>query len=204
MTVPSASGQQAIVNLSNQTSGISGQAPVDCYDGSLLDFAWVSVGTILNQNLFGGMNVQYVSGVLIPNQTYFTNNNWGIAWSGDYLATGTTNLTYQSKTYSLTLNQSPMHLACQTTSTGAAAFESVTVAAGTYPNALKVVCSLSVQANVNVNGVDYAGTFTGNTTQWFAPGVGLVKLRADSASLHYLIFDIPLTVNSSVELLNQH
>jgi hypothetical protein len=76
-----------------------------------------------------------------------------------------------------------MHLACQTAGTGSAAFETVTVAAGTYANAVKVICSLSVQANINVNGSNYSGTFTGNTTQWFAQNVGLVKLQTDYDNL---------------------
>jgi hypothetical protein len=94
-----------------------------------------------------------------------------------------------------------MHLACQTAGTGSAAFETITVAAGKYTNALKVYCSLSVQAGIKLNGETYSGTFSGSTTQWFAPNVGMVKLRADSAMLHYLSFNIPLGVNSSIELV---
>ncbi|HTX91760.1 MAG TPA: hypothetical protein VMC09_11165 [Anaerolineales bacterium] len=202
MAVPSTSGQQAMVSLNNLSSGIGSQAGITCSNAAIQNFAWGAAAEILNQVSLNGLSVQYVSGVLIPSQATLANNNWKYSWTGDYSVTGQATVTYKGKSYTVVTNHSPMHLACHTAGSGSGAFEAIQVKAGSFTTALKVLCSVSLQATIKVGGLSYTGTVTGNTTHWLVPNVGLVKLRVDSATLSYLIFTLPLTVNSNVELTN--
>jgi hypothetical protein len=100
---------------------------------------------------------------------------------------------------SVTLNNAPVTLSCQTLAAGDAAFENITVAAGTF-RALKIVCTQQGQVTANVNGITVTGLAEGRSNQWFAPRIGLVKMQVVSASVR--VFDIPfsLLTDNNLEL----
>jgi hypothetical protein len=200
MSVPSVSGSQALVNLSNQATHLSSQAAVDCENGAIRNFPWMAASMLFNQTINGSMSAQYVSGLLAPSQPTFANNNWNLTWNGQYTLTGSGTVEFQGNKYALSLNQAPLALNCHTLGSGAAAFEPITVAAGSFPSALKVICSMQTQATLKANGYTVTGNVTGQSTQWFGPGVGLLKMQVDSANIQYLIFTAPLNVSGGLEL----
>ncbi len=202
MIVAEVSGQQAKVDVTNLATGGFSRTLVDCDNGVIRSFPSVVGGLLLNNVTLGTLNVQYVSGVLAPSQAAFESVNWGLQWTGIYNLSGSANVPFQGNNFSLVLNKSPLTLTCQTTAFGAAAFDAITVIAGTYPKALKVICVAESLVTGTVNGQPVSGTITGRSTQWFALNVGLLKMQVDSASFSLLGISLPLNLDSQVELLH--
>jgi hypothetical protein len=201
MGVTSVNGQQASVDVSNQGTGIVSHALVDCQDDTILNFPFMEAGVLIGDALQGSVDTRYVSGVLAPNQSQFEAHNWGLDWQGNFSLSGSGHVRLNGTDFGLTLADSPLNLHCQTTGLGDAAFESVTVAAGTFSHALKVVCTAQTKGTGSINGQSISGVVTGQTTQWFAPNIGLLKMQVDSTSIKVLrLFSIPLTVDGNVEL----
>jgi hypothetical protein len=62
-------------------------------------------------------------------------------------------------------------------------FESVTVAAGTFANCAKIVTATTMTLTFSSDGS--TATSAGTQTDWYAPGIGLVKTRSDFTSGPY-------------------
>jgi hypothetical protein len=202
MNVTSVSGQRGNVEVSNQATGIVSHATVECDNDIILNFPWMVVGMLFGDQVNGTVNTQYVSGVLAPSQSAFLASNWGLSWKGEYRVSGTGKVRFRGQDFDLVLNDSPLQLTCTTTAVGDAAFQSITVPAGYFARALKVVCTAVSQGAGTVNGQTVSGVVTGRTTQWFAPNVGLLKLQVDSTDINVLgLISIPLTVDGHIELI---
>jgi hypothetical protein len=87
-----------------------------------------------------------------------------LAWSSQYLVSGNTTINRNGSQFNVTMNNSPVTLTCQTLAAGDAAFETVTVAAGTF-RALKVVCTEQGQVIATVNGLQVSGLADGRSKQ---------------------------------------
>jgi len=204
MKVLSVDGSQGLVAVQNQSRGLNGQTYVVCDRDIIINFPSLNAELLLGNALDGTMRADYVSGVLAPNEAAFAGNNWALAWSGRYLISGSGMVKFRGSDFNLVLNPSDITMTCQTLASGEAAFESVTVTAGTF-RALKVVCVGQGQGLGTINGSPITGWVTAQSTQWFAPYVGLVKMRSDYANLDVFGFTIPLDtngLNGSVELRN--
>lgn len=200
MVVSAVGGQQGQIDVTSRASGIASRAIVDCDNGVIRNFPSMFNDLLFNNASNGTMNMQYVSGVLAPGQSAFEQNNWGLAWSGEYRISGSISVPFQGETYSMELNNSPTTLSCQTLATGSAAFETITIAAGTFPQALRVACTGKSQVTSTINGHTIVGTMIANSTQWFAPNIGLLKMQVDSVSLAAVGLSIPVNINGQVEL----
>jgi len=77
---------------------------------------------------------------------------------------GNTTINRNGSQFNVTMNNSPVTLTCQTLAAGDAAFETVTVAAGTF-RALKVVCTEQGQVIATVNGLQVSGLADGRSKQ---------------------------------------
>lgn len=201
MVVVAVSGQQGQVDVHNEATGAVSRAIVECDNGVIRSFPFIQ-GAMLSNNIInaGTMNVQYVSGVLAPSLAAFSINNWGLSWEGKYRLSGNAGVVFRGQTFELVLDNSPVTLTCQTTGTGDAAFEVITVLAGTA-EALKVVCTAQGQVTGTVNGLPAIGTITGQTTQWFAD-VGLIKMQVNSANFNIFGISLPLELDGQVELVS--
>ena len=191
MNVLSVNNSQGNVQVINQSTGSTKQVQIQCVGDVIRSSPFMSLDVLFGNSLDSTVTASYVSGVLAPNESAFLNNNWALAWSSQYVVSGTTSINRNGAQLSATLNNSPATLNCQTLSTGEAAFETVTVAAGTF-RALKVVCSEQAQVTTNLNGVSVTGMAEGRSTQWFAPYIGLVKMQVDYAAVK--IFDISFSL----------
>jgi len=199
MNVLSVNNSQGNVQITNQTTGSTKQVQVLCAGDVIRNFPFMSVDALFGTSLNSTVAASYVSGVLAPNESAFKNNNWALAWSSQYVVTGTTSINRGGTQISATLNNSPATLNCQTLATGDAAFETVTVAAGTF-RALKVVCSEQAQVTTNLNGVSVTGVAEGRSYQWFAPYVGLVKMQVDYAVVKIFDISFSLLTDNNLEL----
>jgi hypothetical protein len=175
MSVLSVNGSQGNVLVNIEPLGASKQVQVHCDGDVIRSFPFLSMDVLLGNSVYSAMSAIYVSGALAPNEAAFLKNNWALAWSSQYLVSGNTVITWNSKQFDVTLNNSLVTLTCQTLGAGDAAFETVTVAAGSF-RALKVVCTEQVEVTATVNGTAVTGTATGRSYQWFALNTGLVKM----------------------------
>ena len=197
MNVTSVGSSRGDVTINNQTTGTSKQVLVQCEGDIIRSFPSMSLDALFGSALSGDMTANYVSGVLAPNEAAFLNTNWALAWSSNYLVTGTAVVSRNDTQVSVSLNDAPVSLTCQTLATGDAAFENITVPAGTF-RALKVICTAQGHVTAVVNGVSVSGTVEGQSFHWFAPYVGQVKMQVTAALVR--VFDIPFTLSTDSTL----
>jgi hypothetical protein len=202
MVVAGAGGLQAIVGVTNLTSKAFSQATVDCDNGVIRSFPAIFGGLLLSNMALGGVNVQYLSGILAPSQAAFERANWNLAWSGTYSVSGSANnVPYQGANISIVLDHAPMTFTCQTAGAGNAAFENISAAAGNF-RALKVYCHISSQVVISINGQTGNGTLSGSSTQWFGLNTGLLRMVINSSDFNLSGLPVPSYVNTQVELLH--
>jgi hypothetical protein len=193
MTVTSVQGGFGNVNIVNQSRGTNSNVQVVCDRDIILNFPFLNAEALLSDALNGTVNVAYAGGVLAPNEAAFNASNWALSWSSQYIINGSGTIIYNGNTFNITLAPSNVTMTCQTLASGIAAFENITVTAGTY-SALKVVCTMLGQVTGTANGSAISGIARGQSTQWFAPYIGPVKIRAEYANLE--VFGITIPLNS--------
>ena len=91
-----------------------------------------------------------------------------------------------------------MRMNCQTLASGAAAFDKVTVSAGTF-NSLKVICTMHGLGTGILNRIPIIGSISEQSTQWFAPYIGLVKMQSNSVNIKIFGVTIPFGPSSLSE-----
>ena len=202
MSVVSVSGQQATVHAVDQDGDTSVSTNVLCDQDIILNFPLISAEKLIGTMFNGTMNMEYVGGVLAPNEAAFTSSNWALSWIIQYRISGNGTLNFQGRDFTTQISPSVVQMTCQTLGSGDAAFETITVAAGTF-NALKVVCRGEGQVTATVNGSQVVGSVTAQATQWFAPNIGMLKSQSDYAYLNVFGISIPLSpsdISGSLEL----
>lgn len=192
MSVVSVEGNQAAVDALEHTTGATARSYVQCDGDVILNFPLLSGQKIIGDMLNGNMNVDYVGGVLAPNEAAFVASNWALSWKIQYRVYGSGAAQYNGTNFSFDVAPSIVEMTCQTLGAGGASFESVTIAAGTF-NALKVICRGQGQATATVNGSSVTGALAAQSTQWFAPNVGLLKAQSDYANLSVFGITLPLS-----------
>jgi hypothetical protein len=202
MVVSAASGQQGRVDVYNQDANLFKQTLINCDNGAIRSFPPI-LGELLFNTSGGKLNIEYVSGILAPSQATFESKNWHMSWNAEYKLSGNVIVPYQGKNVSLVLSSSPMSMTCQTTASGIAAFQTISVSAGNYSQALKVLCVIKSKLAGTLDGQPISGTITSSTTQWFAPHIGLLKMQVDSSELKIFdLFAVPLNLDGQVELIH--
>jgi hypothetical protein len=205
MSVISVNGQQATVNAVDLDGDTSVSTNVLCDQDIILNFPLLSAQKLIGEMINGTMNVEYVGGVLAPNEAAFTSSNWALSWIIQYRISGNGIINFQNRDFSVNIAPSLVQMTCQTLGTGDAAFETITVDAGTF-KALKVVCrGDGQQVTATVNGTQVVGSITAQATQWFAPNIGLLRSQSDYAFLNVFGISLPISpndVSGSIELQN--
>lgn len=202
MRIVAVEGSRGTVDVVNYSRGLNGRTYVMCDQDIILNFPAMDAELLFGSVVNGTMNANYVGGVLAPNEAAFTANNWALAWSSQYLISGNGTVLYNGKNYNLSLDPANMTMTCQTLGAGEAAFDLVTVPAGTF-RTLKIICVGQGQATGTVNGIEIVGWIRAQSTQWFAPYIGMVKLQSDYVNLEAFGITIPLntgSLNGKVEL----
>jgi hypothetical protein len=205
MSVTSVSGQQAAVNAVDLDGDTSVSTNVLCDQDVILNFPLLSAQKLIGNMINGTMNVEYVGGVLAPNEAAFTSSNWALSWMIQYRISGNGTIHFRGRDFNVAIAPSPVQMTCQTLGSGEAAFETITVPAGTF-NALKVVCrGEGQQVTATVNGSQVVGSISAQATQWFAPNIGMLRSQSDYALLNVFGISIPLSpgdISGYLELQN--
>ena len=199
MTALGVSGSEGIIQVYNQARGLVSETRAQCYGDVIRSFPFLSADMLLNSTDSGELTATYVSGVLAPNEAAFASSNWGLSWSSQYLLSGSGTAEFRGNLFDVSASNSPLSVGCQTLATGDAAFETITVPAGTF-RALKIVCSAQGEITANVNGSMATGTASGHSIQWFALNVGLIKMQVDYASVSFFGFNVPFDASTYMEL----
>jgi hypothetical protein len=192
LQVVSVDGTQAIIDATELNVGTSIRSSMTCQGDIILSFPALSMQKLIGEVVNGSMNVDYIGGVLAPNESAFVSSNWALSWISQYRVYGDGSLTFNGSNFNFSVSPSVVNMTCQTLASGDASFENITVAAGTF-HALKVVCRGEGQALATVNGSQVTGTVTAQATQWFAPNVGMLKSQSDFIFLNVFGISLPLS-----------
>jgi len=164
-----------VVEFADQKKGETVQELVVCQDGAIENFPLFVMDMLFADQLNKFMNTYHNKGSYAPAHATFVENGWVLDWQTDYLTEDSATITSPSGGPGLVLVQSsPIDLFFETDGTR----EAVSVPAGEFPQALKVLHNFTVSATFGSGG----GYLTIETTQWYEPFVGLVRARVDTAS----------------------
>jgi hypothetical protein len=201
LTVDKVENSSATINALNMSTGIITQTVAECDNGAITNFPALTQTMLIGNAAASDFNLEYVAGVFAPAESAFTGSDWLYDWTSDFNATGSVQVQYEGETMTIVLQDSPVHLAWQTAGSGDAAFESVTVPAGTFDRALKIQSVMTLDISLTAEGMSVSGTLILRTTQWFEPFTGLLKSQIDSGDVTYLGLTFPISVKDTVELV---
>lgn len=192
MKVITVEGTQATIDATELAVGTTVRSYMQCDQDIILSFPLLGMQKLIGEVVNGNMNVDYLGGVLAPNQTAFTSSNWALSWISQYRVYGDGAATFRGRDFQFTLSPSVINMTCQTLASGDASFENITVGAGTF-RALKIICRGDGQATATVNGSQVTGSVTAQATQWFAPNIGMLRSQSDYVLLNVIGISIPLS-----------
>jgi hypothetical protein len=161
----------------------------------------MTLNMLLSGYLEGQFDTEYVSGVFAPDYEELAGSNWALAWDGEYVAQGVLHAQEEGEQITITMNDSPLRLHWVSGVNGTPVYETVTVAAGTFENALKVRREMEIEASLVTSLGNFRGTLRVITSHWFLPYTGLLKARVESGDLVYMGMTFPITLSGEVELV---
>jgi hypothetical protein len=205
MVVSEVNGEQATLVIHDLRNGHVSDTTVNCQDGAILNFPLVLFGSFL----VGGdesFDLSYVDGYYVPNYLTFHNNNWSFQWTNSYLASGTFNTQINGKNIAANLQESPLTITWHIPEPGQDIFSPTQVAAGNFPDAIKLeqVLELDLTAQLNENGqnTEISGVLTLESQLWFQPYLGLLKQEVTQVSVKFFGVNLPIEFNSNSELVS--
>ncbi|HIE24790.1 MAG TPA: hypothetical protein EYP74_02195 [Anaerolineales bacterium] len=197
MTVAKVEGNFATIDMVDMSTGIITQSMVECDAGAIKYFPAVSMGTVLGDMLDGEMTMEYVSGYIAPTEETLVANNWDMAWESEYVMNGEITMEDEGEAITVTIDNSPVLMKWQIVSTG----ESVTVEAGTYINTIKVTRDMTMGVSLDMGGMKLDSVLIINSTHFFEPYIGMVKMEIDEVSIKMNGMTFPITLSERMELV---
>jgi hypothetical protein len=197
-------GNTASIDLLDQSRGTHTTFAVSCADGALAGFTAAEIGFLYFPS-GTSLIIHTVSGLLAPDGNELESADWDFAWNTDLLASGRMIVPDPSLgDVELVFQDDPLHIDWRTAGAGAAAFESVTVPAGTFPQALKVFADarfdLAVKANVGGQNQLLPAVLELSSSLWYQPNVGLVKQVFTSSQILFSGYSCPLNIAAPMGL----
>jgi hypothetical protein len=163
-------------------SGVTRTGEWKCQDGALIALSPLTgpSGAVTANNLTANYTTTDMSGVTLPAHV-----KAGDTWTQGFNIEGTQSVGGQD-----VAAKGKVNFNCT-----AGATESTTVAAGAF-NAQRVDCKINLDISVSLGGLQVPTSFAGDTTLWYAPGVGLVKMDGSipnigSTSIELTAYNIP-------------
>ena len=201
LTVEKIEENKATVNALDMATGIITQTIAECDGTAIQNYPMMSLSMILSGYLDGEINTEYVSGVFSPPYEDFVTNNWALTWDGDYIAQGDIRVQDEENQVTIIIQDSPVHLNWNSAENGTPVYETVTVPAGTFENALKVTREMDLEVSLATTLGNFQGTLKVKTSHWFLPYTGLLKTEIESGDLTYMGMTFPITLSGKVELV---
>ena len=169
-----------------------------CDRGALQNFPLIFTSMLLSDYMDGVLNTYHVSGVYAPSYETLVANNWSYSWDYAEMLEDEVQITQSVFPYTVYLAED---VNITVHSQVVPEREAVTVPAGTFPQAIKVIQKIILPVYVWVESSSMIGDFTLHTTQWYEPYTGLIKMQVDNAIISFVEgVNIPFTINSAVTL----
>jgi hypothetical protein len=201
LTVDKVENAKATINALDMSTGVITQTVAECENGAIKNYPALTQKMLIGSAAAGNFTLDYVSGVFAPAEAAFTDNNWLYQWTSDFIASGSLQVDDEGSPMQIVLQASPVHFDWKTAGAGDAAFESITVPAGTFEKALKVQRQALIDISIAAEGASVKGKLILQTTQWYAPATGLLKTQIDSGNITYLGMTFPVELKNTVELV---
>lgn len=187
-----------LVEFTDQNNGTTVLEPVVCLDGAIENFPLFVMDMHFADYLVKDFNTYHDTGIYTPSYQTLVENNWSMVWPLKYLTEDYVNIKNPMGGSDLVVLQSSfIDLSFETDGMR----EAVTVPAGSYPQALKVLHSFSFPVTLTLPTGGTGGVLTLDTTQWYEPYVGLVRAQVDKASLSFNQQEVTVPVVSTIELV---
>ena len=187
-----------MVKFTDQKNNVTVNEPVVCMDGAIENFPLFVMNMHLSDYVTGAFNTYHDTGIYAPSYQTLVDNNWYMNWDLGYLTEDGLSLRDPKGGLDLLVGRSvPINLTFELDGTR----EAVTIPAGSYPQAIKVMHSFSIHVSVFESTNVAASILTLNTTQWYEPYVGLVRAEVDTATLSFNKQEINLPIISTIELV---
>jgi hypothetical protein len=171
---------------------------VVCLDGTIDSFLPYYLVMLLTDNLNGQINLYTDNGNYAPSYQVLSSSGWTQTWQVKYLVEDYIGI--QSPDREITFNMSPRS-PITAISKVENKHESITVAAGTYPDALVMKVDYSLDGFVASQGYHSASTLIIKTTQWVMPFIGVLRAVLDSAQAEVSFGQSAvIDINSKLEL----
>lgn len=203
-TVVEVGQSSATMKMTSEDLPIDATYTVECEDGAILTFPTFSLNLALPGGGGGAADLAYehASGVFLPSMQTLEGNNWDHSWQTDIVVSGQISSTpIEGQTFEITLEETLWTMAWSTVGAGPSAFESVQVQAGTFDQALPVTQEADMTFNMSFEGSSIEAQFTSTATQWFSPGVGLVKTRTEESAMNLSVFEMPDSAEDTTSIL---
>ena len=197
LTVSSVEGNFATVDMLNMSTGIISQTTVECEDGAIKNSPAISMGTLMDDMFSGSLDIDYVSGYIAPNEETLIANDWKMSWESEYTMNGELTVTEDGETVTITIADSPVLMTWETVDTG----QKITVEAGTYENTVKVTREMSMDITLSTNGIQIDSTLLIESTHWFEPYIGQVKMEVTEVSVKMQGMTFPVDLSETMELV---
>jgi len=196
LTVSQVEDSQATLDLLDMSTSTTFRTIAECDEGAIQNYPTLSLGMLASDIMQGNIEVEYVSGVFMPAESEFLEDDWALSWEGAYIANGTLTVEDDGETFTITLEDSPVQMQWQVEGQ-----EPVTVQAGTFDQAYILKNHTEVKTSLTMLGFLVDANLALETRQWYAPGIGLLKSVVDGASLGYRDISLPVYIRGETELL---
>ncbi len=193
-------GLNAVIEMEDLETGTIDNDWVTCLEGGgIEDFPLFFISLQMADYLDGVFNTFYQSGIYAPTYSDFNENGWMLNWEAEYLTEEGVCFRKIVPDTSMCINRSsPIYLTFETQGD----YESVTVPARTFPQALKVTFTFRMATSLMFPGIATSAPMTVQTIQWYVPYLGLVRSQVETASFEiYTGQPSAAPVESVVELI---
>ena len=197
LTVSSVEDSQATIDMLDLSTGIITQSTVGCDAGAIKSYPLGKLDTLFGDMAEGEMNMDYVSGVIAPSEDTLIANNWVMNWQSEYAMNGEMIFTDQGESMTINIENSPVTMDWRVDSTG----QSLSVPAGTFNNVVVVKREMSMQVSINMGGFPLKSDLTLESTHWFEPHVGMLKMTVDTVTAEVQGMTFPVPTDQVMELI---
>ena len=187
-----------MVEFTDQKNNVTVVEPVVCMDGAIENFPLFVMSMYFADYLEKDFNTYHDTGTYAPSYQTLLENDWAMNWDLEYLTEGVAQLKSPMDGQTLSVVESSfINLTFEMDGTR----EDVTVPAGNYPQALKVLYSFSFPVTLYLLTESTGSMLAVHTTQWYEPYAGLVRAQVDSASMLLYGQDVDVPMVSTIELV---
>lgn len=184
----------ASIHVVDQQTGVTSDDTVRCADGAVINFPMLFMSLLLSDYIDGVVNTYQVSGITAPSLATLEQNNWYFEWEVEKLVEQPVKVEIPGLGSGHILPSNIIKFNSETTGTS----ESVTVPAGTFPQALLVTVEMRSPVTIGNSGV----TLNVKYREWYEPNIGLLKIQINSADLDYSGTPMPIPFIRKLELVS--